>query len=565
MKKMKRLTALVFAGLLTAGSVGVLGACGKKENDPNTIYVKMYNGGFGTEWIAKAGQEYTAKTGTKIAVKTYKTEGMTPQNLKSDNNELFFLQDAKYYNYVESGVLADISTAITGANPYESDKTIYSKMNADQQDFLAVDGKYYGLTHYVGNWGLVYDVDLFNKENYYFREGKDQNTDYKRFDTMDEQAAQREIGAMFVNSTNPKKANGPDGVYGTADDGLPATYADFWILCKRIRNTENIPLVWSGTQRGTYLTSFMMSLIADNLGKQDLLKTFNFNIGDKVENLANFDADGNIINFNGEATFNGSNGYEIYRQEAYYQGLEFIRELMQGYQIYGNGYGTDDGFQYTSAQDVFIRSIKETNKIAMLIEGQWWENEANKVFISMENDGEMYSRKNRNFGWMPLPKASVEQVGEGKTMLSNQDAICVVRKGISDDKLAKIIDFIQFLNTDEQLVKFTQETSAMRGLNYKLEEAEMASLTPFGRSVVTSLQTSSIVYPEARDGEYRKNTLYDVNVYGRFVYSYKGIEAQQPSLLWSSDDGATVSAAQYLKRLYDAYKAGWVNKEGQKV
>lgn len=563
MKKLKKIGTILLALAMSAACLSAFIGCSNKENDPGTIYVKMYNGGFGTSWLSKAAEEYKALTGTSVSIKTYKNEGMSPANLKSDNSELFFLQDAHYYTHVEAGVLADISEAIRGKNPYESGKTVESKLNADQQDFLQYNGSYYGLTHYIGNWGIVYDVELFENNGYYFKQGQDQNETYTGL-------SEREVRAKFVSSASDAKGYGPDGKTGTIDgvdysldDGLPATYADFWILCQRIINTNNIPIIWSGLQRGTYVTSLMTSLISDYLGKDGMLKTFNFKEGETIGELANFDDEGNILNWNGSATFDGTNGYEIYRQKAYYEGLSFMKELMDNHEKYGNGYGTSDNFVYTDAQDQFIRSVTADQKIAMIVEGQWWENEASATFAAMANADEKYSRANRRFGWMTLPKANKEKVAEGNkpTLLNTMDAICAVRASVGEEKLAKIIDFIQFLNTDEQLVKFTQETSAMRGLNYSLTDEEMAGLSNFSQSVVRYTQNADVLYTESNATEYRYN-LYDTNSYDRYPYNYGGTSALRPTLLFGMNAGLGVSAAQYLYRLYTNKKAIWVTAEG---
>ena len=48
-------------------------------------------------------------------------------------------------------------------------KTVAEKFNVHQDDYLKVDGKYYGVPHYQGEYGFVYDADLFEKKGYYFR------------------------------------------------------------------------------------------------------------------------------------------------------------------------------------------------------------------------------------------------------------------------------------------------------------------------------------------------------------------------------------------------------------
>lgn len=61
---------------MSAACLSAFIGCSNKENDPGTIYVKMYNGGFGTSWLSKAAEEYKALTGTSVSIKTYKNEGM---------------------------------------------------------------------------------------------------------------------------------------------------------------------------------------------------------------------------------------------------------------------------------------------------------------------------------------------------------------------------------------------------------------------------------------------------------------------------------------------------------
>ena len=82
----------------------------------------------------------------------------------------------------------------------------------EQQSFLQKNGKYYALPHYSVYQGLMYNIDLFEKKGLYFAKETDNGND------------------GFVVK-GEEKSCGPDGVYGTSDDGLPSSYEEFFKLC----------------------------------------------------------------------------------------------------------------------------------------------------------------------------------------------------------------------------------------------------------------------------------------------------------------------------------------------
>ena len=48
----------------------------------------------------------------------------------------------------------------------------------------------------------------------------------------------------------------------------------------------------------------------------------------------------------------------------------------------------------------------------MLVEGTWWENEAQSTYKDMVDAmGDSYSQQNRKFAIMPLPKVDANELG----------------------------------------------------------------------------------------------------------------------------------------------------------
>lgn len=103
------------------------------------------------------------------------------------------------------------------------------------------DGKthYYAIPHYSAYTGIIYDIDLFDENLYYFAKTPTGSA----------------LEELFVADNTVARSAGPDGVEGTDDDGLPATYDEFFKLCEYIKQGAATPLVWTGANYKDYLNS----------------------------------------------------------------------------------------------------------------------------------------------------------------------------------------------------------------------------------------------------------------------------------------------------------------------
>ena len=121
------------------------------------------------------------------------------------------------------------------------------KMTEEQRNYFGVtkngETRYYGIPHYSGYAGFVYTVDLFEKNNWYF-------TANPLSDALEDQ---------FIYSKTETRSAGPDGKTGTYDDGLPATYEQFFQLCEWISQANKIPVLWSGKHNLDYLNHLITS------------------------------------------------------------------------------------------------------------------------------------------------------------------------------------------------------------------------------------------------------------------------------------------------------------------
>ena len=525
MGKMTKITSMALSTLVVLGSLGAFAGCDVPERNPggggeaiNTnmsqIYVRNYQGGFGNKWLFNGKDKIEAKyantsfedgkTGLQVMITDIKQTPSTT-NIPNDIYDVYFVEKVDYLALQKLDVMEEITDIVTGNNPYDNNtKTIESKLTQEQRDFYGIkDGaqtKYYALPHYMAPMGIVYDKDLFDNRNYYFVDG------HESIDVLDEK---------FIVFSDDVKSEGPDGVKGTADDGLPETYEDFWYLCEYIKSEGNMPLNWGG-QGSTqfYLTGLLFQLIADYQGKDTFMQ--NFTMEGVMSDLVKLDNSGNVIYEDGKpatesVTLDPSieNGYETYRHMGYYHALTFLKKMMDTvgtYSIEANIVA--NSYDAFAAQKDYVESRFESSKKrqAMLIEGSWWDSEASSYFGKY---GEESLKENCNYGWLPLPKATREKIGTKNTMVNSINSLCFIKKGVSGWRLDIAKEFVQLMNSDESLVDFTVQTNAFKDFNYDLTPAQVAGLSPFGREMYTHWTKYDVINPNNNNAQYY-NSIYTV-------------------------------------------------------
>lgn len=191
----------------------------------------------------KENEEYeSGKKGVKVRVSASKL--IPYATLGSDGNDIY-LDEAKadMYRYSASNNLLQLDEVI---NHIKNDEGLTIDPDGEKRLLGAEssDGvrHYYGLPQYEWFNSLTYDVDYFNQEGFYF--AKEGATEYKEFN-----------GKMFgtsrfvkagVSPEKMQKSCGPDGEYGTIDDGLPSSLEEFAKLCEYIKSKGGAPFLIPG-------------------------------------------------------------------------------------------------------------------------------------------------------------------------------------------------------------------------------------------------------------------------------------------------------------------------------
>lgn len=512
MSFLKKSVLFALASVFALCSVGCSkgGGVGEEKDDPTRtqLYVFNYNGGYGEEWLAKAKERYEelnkdvvyeeGKKGVQIKINNSKS-GISSSSILGNKEEVYFTENVYYYSLMYDNVLGDITDAVAQPNPYETDKKVIDKFTDEQKAFYGIagdDGKthYYGVPHYSGTYGLIYNKELFDLKGYYFKD------DYDKNGTLEDK---------FIYDPSDRKSVGPDGKPNTDDDGLPATYEEFFWLCDYIHATGNTPVCWTGHYYTQYLGHLINALAADYEGVDRMMLNYTFyGWADDLGKIV----DGEFV-FDSEPTkISESNGWELRRQAGVYYALKFVEKLIKTPEYYNADNAFNEAYEQTDAQNDFLLSRNEKVQIAMLIDGMWWQSEATNTFDQMASlVGNSFSAENSDIRWMPFPKANEEKLAEARasdrqnTMFDCLYSLCFMKSNIADYKKPLAMDFINFVNTDASLAEFSLTTNTVKALNYTLGDTQLGQLSPFGRSVVEFKQNAGLVYPYSQSTLYKNN------------------------------------------------------------
>lgn len=474
----------------------------KIDSSKAQLHVSNFNGGVGSVWLDKAiarfCEEYAEYSftpdtkGVQVWVTPHTNDGgKIEASIEGATESVYFLEQATYYNFVNQKLLLDITDMVQeDLTKYGESRSIEDKMTKEQIDFFKTkEGKYYALPHYEGIYGITYDADLFDNLSLYFD-------------------ADGELGKKSTDSGLGLGPNGKtgviDGVDYSKDDGLPATYDQFYTLCKAIKKRGIFPITWSGLNK-FYSTLFTVAMKTDfeGLDQATLMYTLDGTATKLVESIEN-----GKVKYKEPTKISEANASEIYSSAGNYYALTFMNEIIKN-----KWYDTDHCFSEVItqklAQRVFLKGKRWGgiyNDVAMLVEGNWWMEEATQVFKEME-DIPGASKMERNLRFMPYPKATEAQVGERQAILSANDTLAGINANIAGDKdkvkLAKT--FLQFCQTDESLIEFVETTNMFRGFQFDIPQERYDALTPYAKSNVDMMKTSDIVYPYSASDVYYRN------------------------------------------------------------
>lgn len=514
------LAASVPVSMAACGGKPIGGQVEKSYDDSKTqLRVFNYNGGVGSEWIDKVAARFEEaykdykindKVGVEIVFEKNKKDPFA--NLPGSNNAVIFSEIANYSQLVGNNELLDITdimdTPLNELTKTTDTATLKSKMYDETIDFYSFsNNKIYAMPHYAFFSTLTYNKQLLKDKNLYF----------KKYDVN----ASNED--KFITSENDEKSCGPDGRYGTDDDGLPATYDELFILFDQMQKRGVTPLTAAGQEMPKGYVNYLLNNVYLNLvGKEEAMVNYTFNSGDEtIELVKSFDKDGNPEIEYKKIT---SDNYEdVNKSYGKYLAIEIVDKILDT-AIWQTREFSSDTTTMLNAQQAYVESYNKGNPTAMIIDGSYWYNEA-------EDAGYIEDTANRykdfaamnDYQILPLPRLyrgnykEVENSDVTKAVYADQaDSIAVINANIARDtelvKLAKA--FIAFCYTDESLKEFTETTGVTRTLKY---DVDVNKLSDWGKAVWNYTKSADVVLPYSRNRLYLNNREeYSMHVANKF-------------------------------------------------
>ena len=512
---MKKTIKSIMALALAAVTVCAMVACGPSasqdeglDKDKTGFYVGNFAGGFGDGWLKAAIKRFeeenkdyynpkNGKTGVDIEISDIRSDGASVIASANKSQEtIYFTEWLYYYDLVASENALDITSIVTENNT--DGKTIESKLTEDQVKFFDTDEsetgkKYYALPHYSTLHGFYYNEDVFNEYSLFFK--GDANNNYK--------AMKDGEGYCYTNLSGVL-SSGPNGIHGDYDDGLPATYDQFFELLDKMVMKSVIPFIWSGQYISGYVTWYLEELLFANSGVEQSKAYFNYE-GHAKDLITSFNLEEPVISGD-EVEITAANGYKLYTTKARYDTLRLFHKIFTNSDYYDSRVESRTHSHITAQSDFLLSYYKKDSSkpVAILMEGGYWFNESKDVgtIDYLKNYG--VNETDINVKYMPWPKVTEEEIGSQTAVATSMTALGFIKSGVAEENKEIALKFLQFLYTDESLMEYTKVSNTLKELNYTIGEEDLKTLSPIARSQYEHIASSktTLFCPYSRHGIY---------------------------------------------------------------
>lgn len=580
----KKLFSSVLAGMMAFSAFALVGCDGgflgddygeELSEDTTHLFIGVYDGGFGADSWEKMEKDFEAiyaneefepgKTGVDVHISAKKPEylGDTLKNSMLTNQEDMYFTNADVKDFAVNNLIIDVSDVVkntkstTYSKVYDDTMTIEEKMTDAVKTYIkecdpnySVDNyKYYGVPVFVSTNSLIYDVDLWEDESLYFTREYEQ----QKYENGPE-AIQ-----MFTSGLegDAQKSYGQDGMPNTLDDGLPIDWDDFKNMLTQIyEEAKCTPITFSGGNP-MYSREYFVQLYASYEGAKDFELNFTYNGTDSD--------DPNV------GTITPQTGYKVFKQRGRVKAMELAEYIAAkpGY-LHGDALS---GASHTDAQDNFLYSGpfadgNDKKRVAMLIEGNWWEHEAQDTIAQINSKYPKY--KDRRFGVMTFPymdeKANKDP--NNKVMVSiqpNSYAFIASKATPAIQEVAKL--FLAFTTDDEYLSYYTSVSGAPRPFRYAVEDAHYQNMSYYKKSIWEQYKgvldgSTTLLYGRGSEPISRYSTEYIYTDFG-FQGAFEGTNSVSEPFsgfvyYGKKKDGSTWLTAQKLADIpYEKYKSIW--------
>lgn len=500
MKITKRLGIALLLVVYVIAMFGMTG-CGPKilseyDANANYIYIQTFTGGLGNQFldyaITQFNTKYSGENGTEkwvveILTTNTKDDGAKfYENFKANAStaDIYYASNAFMWDeMIQAGYLMDLSDVYSSKPDGENGLTVQEKLKDEDglyKELFTVEGKegIYGLPGAELISGMIVDKEVFVNNGWFTSEAIENKVTlentlgyslksavFKGKDVLVSAEQQGEVMYSDVILTP-----GKDGKYGTFDDGQPTTIEQWNYMMDAIAANGYKSFVWSGSNP-EYTNCVIWNVFGQYMGEEDMHNWLSYG-GKEYQ----------YTNQSGEVVVVGrENAFDNYKNPALFNALQFFANNVP-VNAYSKSLTNLDTHTDTQGYFVYGESSAKMEKVAILTDGVWWENEARGKFASLESKGRGYGQVEYTF-LLPPAFEGQKLAATDSWFVCSENGTMFAAATENKAKEEKIKEFLSMTLTDEALAYFTKQTGCPRPFTYDMGQDDLNEMTLFARNV----------------------------------------------------------------------------------
>ena len=499
MKRTKRFGAALLLMVYVIAMFAMTG-CGPKvlsqyDANANYIYIQAFTGGLGNQFldyaITQFNTKYSGENGTEkwvveILTTNTKDDGAKfYENFKANAStaDIYYASNASMWEeMIQAGYLMDLSDVYNSKPDGENGLTVQEKLKDEDglyNELFTADGKegIYGIPGAELISGMVVDKEVFVSNGWFTAEAVEnkaalestlgyslKSAVFKGKDVLVSAQQEGEVSYKDVILTP-----GKDGKYGTFDDGQPTTIEQWNYMIDAIAANGYKSFVWPGIAP-EYTNCIIWSVFGQYMGEEDMYNWLSYG--------------GNEYQYTTESgetvTVGKENAYDNYKNPALSKALQFFADNVP-VNAYSKSLTNLDTHTDTQGYFVYGESSAKMEKVAILADGVWWENEARGKFASLESKGRGYGQVEYTF-LLPPAFEGQKLAATDSWFVCSENGTMFAAATENKAKEEKIKEFLSMTLSDEALMYFTKQTGCPRPFTYEMTQDDLNEMTPFARN-----------------------------------------------------------------------------------
>ena len=144
----------------------------EQKQSKNELWVQIYDGGYGSEWIQKIATAYEAKTGVKVK---YNMSISILDRLESDlkgnpEYDIYMSHDINWQSFAANDLLEPLDDLylreVEGTGKVFKDRLVSGAAETSRTEDRKYNEHYFRVNYTQGAGGLIYNVDMFAKNGW---------------------------------------------------------------------------------------------------------------------------------------------------------------------------------------------------------------------------------------------------------------------------------------------------------------------------------------------------------------------------------------------------------------